>query len=226
MAIQPMHILLVEDDLDFGAALQRALGSYGYTSEWARSVSQARAMADSGNEEVFACIVLDLGLPDGEGLNQLRSWRSRGVDLPVIVLTARDALASRVEGLDAGADDYVVKPVAPEELASRIRAVTRRSAGQASSVWEIGNLRLDMRKHEVSQDGAPVPLSPREFQVLAELARHAGVVLPKHRLARALNPLGEPLEFNALDWHVHNLRRKLGAERIRTVRGVGYCLQE
>jgi len=217
-----MHILLVEDDLDLGAALQRALGGHGFACTWVRGVRDARAQAEDFG--LFACAVLDLGLPDGEGLDLLRQWRRNHLNLPVIVLTARDAVASRVDGLDAGADDYVIKPVAPEELASRIRAVTRRAAGQASSKWEIGKLCIDVGKREIRLDGVTMALSPREFQIVEELARNAGEVIPKHRMARMLQPYGEPLEFSTLDWHVHNLRRKLGAGVIQTVRGVGYCL--
>lgn len=140
----------------------------------------------------------------------------------MIVLTARDALETRIAGLDAGADDYVIKPVQVAELASRVQAVTRRAAGQSSSTWNVGPLTIDMGRREVRTEEGPVPLSPREFAIVAELARHGGDVVPKHRLARALAPLGEPLEFSALEWHIHNLRRKLGEDSIHTMRGVGY----
>lgn len=219
-----MHILLVEDDIDLGAALQRALHGHGFTCTWVRDVRDARAQVAAS--ELFACVVLDLGLPDGEGLDLLRNWRRHQVLLPVIVLTARDAVASRVDGLEAGSDDYVVKPVAPEELASRIRAVTRRAAGQASSEWQIGKLHINIGKREIHLDGVVIALSPREFQIVEELARYAGDVVPKHRLARCLQPYGEPLEFSTLDWHIHNLRRKLGTGIVQTVRGVGFCLSE
>lgn len=219
-----MHLLLIEDDLDLGADLQRALGNHGFTSEWVRSLKDARARLDPSLDPLHACAVLDLGMPDGRGLDLLREWRTAGQSLPVIVLTARDALASRVVCLDAGADDYVVKPVAAEELASRIRAVTRRAAGHASAVWSVGRLQIDLSRHEVRSAGSAVPLSPREFRIVAELARHAGTVVPKHRVARAVAPLGDPMEFSALEWHVHNLRRKLGGDSIHTVRGVGYRL--
>jgi two-component system, OmpR family, response regulator QseB len=221
-----MHLLLIEDDLELGAELQRALNGHGLTSEWVRGVKHARALTADGQDAHFACAVLDLGLPDGQGLDLLRGWRRAELALPVIVLTARDALESRVAGLDAGADDYVIKPVAPLELASRIRAVTRRAAGQASAVWTVGPLQIDTGKREVRVDGVVVALSPKEFLIVAELARRAGEVVPKHRMARAVSPLNEPLEFSALEWHVHNLRRKLGEDSIRTVRGVGYVMGE
>jgi len=215
-----MHLLLVEDDLELGGELQRALAGHGLTSEWVRGVASARALTADTDTLPYACVLLDLGLPDGQGLDLLRAWRRDHLAVPVIVLTARDDLASRVAGLDAGADDYVIKPAAPIEIASRVRAVTRRAAGQASAVWTVGPLQVDTRKREVRADG----LSPKEFQIVEELARHAGEVVAKHRLSRAVSPLGEPLEFSALEWHIHNLRRKLGDDCIRTVRGVGYCL--
>lgn len=224
-----MHLLLVEDDLDLGAEVQRALAGYRLSSEWVRSVAAARALTDppqDANSCRFACALLDLGLPDGDGLSLLKHWRRQGLKLPVIVLTARDALEMRVAGLDAGADDYVVKPIAPQELASRVRAVTRRSGGHASEKWQVGSLTLNIARHEISKDGVPVALSPKEFGLLTELARHAGAVVARHRLAQALAPLGEPLDFGALEWHISNLRRKLGEPCIRTVRGVGYGLVE
>jgi two-component system response regulator BasR len=223
-----MHLLLVEDDLELGAELQRALAGHGLTSEWVRSVAHAQALTATAADDAlpFACVLLDLGLPDGEGLHLLQRWRRAGLKLPVIVLTARDALDARVSSLDAGADDYVIKPAAPQELASRIRAVTRRSGGHASAVWTVGALQIDSLRREVRLDGALTALSPKEFQIVAELARHAGEVVSKHRLARAVMPLNEPMEFGALEWHIHNLRRKLGEGCIRTVRGVGYSVVE
>lgn len=221
-----MHLLIVEDDLDLGRALQSALTHHGFSSEWVRDARSARAHVGAANAAVLSCVVLDLGLPDGQGADLIRDWRGRGIALPIIILTARDALESRIEGLDSGADDYVIKPVAPEELASRIHAVVRRAAGHATAVWTLGALRIDTRNHAVHLHDHPVALSPKEFLFIVELARQAGRVVPRHRIAQVLNPLGEPLEFNALDWHIHNLRRKLGAQRIETVRGVGYRLGE
>ncbi|WP_431265215.1 response regulator [Roseateles chitinivorans] len=221
-----MHLLLVEDDLDLGADVQRALAGCGLTSEWVRGVAPARALTDGDDAARFACVLLDLGLPDGDGLKLLTHWRQQGLKVPVIVLTARDALETRVAGLDAGADDYVLKPVAAEELASRIRAVTRRAGGYATAIWTIGPLRIDTARHEVRLDDTLVALSPKEFGVLAELARRPGEVVAKHRLAQAISPLSEPLDFGALEWHIANLRRKLGETRILTTRGVGYSLAE
>lgn len=216
-----MHLLLVEDDLELGTALLHSLVARGFTNEWVRTARAALELVDAV-DTLFACAVLDLGLPDGEGLHVLKEWRRKGATFPVIVLTARDALQARVSGLDGGADDYVIKPVEPEELVSRIRAVTRRLGGHTSSLWSVGSLQIDLNVRAVHQRGAPVDLSRMEFDVVAELARHAGQVVPKHRLTRALAPLSEPMEFNALEVHIHNLRKKLGTDCIVTVRGVGY----
>jgi two-component system, OmpR family, response regulator QseB len=212
-----MHLLIVEDDLEPGAEAQRRLAARSFTCEWVRQARDARARVKQQSESPFACAVQDLGLPDGQGLDVLRDWCERGVTLPVIVLTARNDLTSRVAGLDGGADDYAIKPVQPEELASRVRAVTRRVSGQSSAVLSVGRLQIDMRAHEVRASGVAVALSPKEFGGVVELARHAGSVVPKHRIARAVEPF-EPLEFHALEVHIHNLRRKLGADAIRAVR--------
>jgi two-component system, OmpR family, response regulator QseB len=221
-----MHILLVEDDLELGAELQRALMTRGFTSEWVRQVKDADAFVQDHSEFPYVCVLLDLGLPDGQGMDLLRRWRARGESVPVIVLTARDAVESRVLGLDAGADDYLIKPVAVEEIASRIRAVARRAAGQAAAIWTVGGLQIDPEKREVRVDGRPVALSPKEFLIVFELARQSGKVVPKHRIAQAIAPLGQPMDFGALEFHIHNLRRKLGEDCVRTVRGVGYCIAE
>jgi two-component system, OmpR family, response regulator QseB len=221
-----MHILLVEDDLDLGAELQRALMTRGFTSEWVRQIKDADAFVQVHSEFPYVCVLLDLGLPDGQGMDLLRRWRSRGESVPVIVLTARDAVESRVMGLDCGADDYLIKPVAMEELASRIRAVARRAAGQSASVWTVGRLQIDPEKREVRADGQPVALSPKEFLIVFELARQSGKVVPKHRIAQAVAPLGQSMDFGALEFHIYNLRRKLGEDCVRTVRGVGYCIAE
>jgi two-component system, OmpR family, response regulator QseB len=216
-----MHLLLIEDDLDLGASLQQALRGAGLSSEWLRTAADARRFAALGAHD---CILLDLGLPDGHGLALLRQWRGQGITTPLIVLTASDALDDRLAGLDEGADDFLVKPFAVEELFSRVRAVTRRAAQQAASVWCVGELSIDERVRECSLGGDTVPLSPREFDIVLVLARAGGSVVPKHRLAQALSPLGEPLDFNAIEVHVHNLRRKVGAGRVKTVRGIGYLL--
>lgn len=222
-----MHLLLVEDDLELGAELQRALSGYGLTSEWVRGTRHARAMTEGECDDDaphFACVLLDSRLPDGDGIDLLVHWRRRSISMPVIVMSARDAVELRVAALDAGADDYVIKPCAPIEIASRVRAVVRRTAGQASQLWNVGALRIATGTREVRVDGEILPLSPKEYQIVVELARLPGETVSKQRLARAVAPLSEPLEFSALEWHIHNLRRKIGTQLIRTVRGVGYCL--
>lgn len=218
-----MHLLLVEDDLDLGRSLQQALADAGHTSVWLRTLAEAEALAAFEQHE---CVLLDLNLPDGHGLDLLRRWRKCGQSVPLIVITASDSLGDRLQGLDEGADDFIVKPFAVEELVARLHAVMRRVAGQASSLWRIGDMTLDPDRRECRCAGAPVALSPREWDILAVLARKAGRVMPKHRLAQAVSPHGDPLDFNALEVHVHNLRRKLGATRLKTVRGVGYLLEE
>jgi two-component system, OmpR family, response regulator QseB len=219
-----MHILLLEDDLELGAELQRALAGAGLTSVWVRRARDALAQIASNAQPGFSCALVDLGLPDGEGMDVLRTWRLQGCALPTIILTARDALSSRLSGLDTGADDYVIKPVAVEELVSRIHAVTRRSAGHAASLWQVGRLLIDSRQFQVRIDGEVIDLSPKEHLVITELARNPEAVVPKHRLAAVLTPVGDPVELNALEVHIHNLRRKLGPEVIQTIRGVGYRL--
>lgn len=217
-----MHILLIEDDLDLGRALQSALKVEGLTCEWLRRAVDAPATVDA---TMVDCVLLDLTLPDGSGFDLLTRWRGQGEQVPIIVITARSAVEDRLAGLDGGADDFVIKPFATAELLSRIRAVLRRSARQASERWVMGELVIEPRRHSAQRDGEPLDLSPREFQLLLELAREPGAVVPKGVLAQRLDPLGEPMNFSAIEVHVSNLRRKIGAELIRTVRGVGYLLQ-
>ncbi len=216
-----MHILLIEDDLDLGRALQAALRVKGLTSEWLRRVADAPAHVD---EAVVDCVLLDLTLPDGSGFDLLARWRQQDNPVPVIVITARGAVEDRLRGLDGGADDFVVKPFATAELVSRIRAVLRRAARQTSERWTLGELTIEPRSHRAARSGEPLDLSPREFQLLLALARDAGSVVPKGVIAQRLEPLGDPVDFSSIEVHVSNLRRKIGAQAIRTVRGVGYML--
>ncbi len=163
-----------------------------------------------------------LSLPDGTGFDLLSRWRAGGDTLPILIITARSALEERLAGLDNGADDFIVKPFATPELASRVRAVARRYALQATELWRFGPLLIEPRRHQASLDGEVLDLSPREFRLLSELARQAGRVVPKGTLAQRLDPAGEPIDFPTLEVHVSNLRRKIGAQRILTLRGVGY----
>lgn len=216
-----MRLLLLEDDLHLGKALAKALTQEGFSPQWLRRVQEVRTLLA---QETFAIALIDIGLPDGSGLELLRWIRARGHSLPILLLTARDAINDRVAGLDAGADDYLTKPFAVPELVSRIRALVRRSAGFATQTWRIGAITVNPARHEVRRDGQLVELSPREFRLLIELARWQGQVVPKRALMRAAFDATDEVESNALEVHIHHLRRKIGERLIRTVRGVGYII--
>jgi len=216
-----MHLLLIEDDLDLGRSLQAAFRQQGFTCEWLRRALDAPLqLADLAAD----CVLLDLGLPDGSGLALLNRWRRADAATPVVVITARTALEDRLAGLDGGADDVVLKPFAIPELVSRIHAVVRRSARQAHEAWTLGDLVVEPRSHVARLAGEALHLTGREFQLLVELAREPGAVVAKGRIAQRLAPLDEPIDAATLEMHVSNLRKKIGAERIRTVRGIGYQL--
>lgn len=215
-----MHVLIIEDDIDLGQALLASLRLEGISGVWVRSLREADALV----AEAPDCVLLDLSLPDGAGLDVLTRWRARGNTVPIIIITARSALADKIAGLDSGADDFLTKPFAMAELVSRLHAVTRRHARQASECWRLGELLIEPRTHRVWLNGAPVDLSPREFRLLAELARDPETVVSKSLLGQRLEPLGEPVDAASIEVHLSNLRRKIGAGRIRTVRGVGYQL--
>lgn len=217
-----MRLLIVEDDPDFGPALRDALGAKGHQPTWACSTVQAQAML---HEEVFDVLLLDLGLPDEDGFAYLTRLRRAGYAEPVILLTARDAVEDRVRGLDAGADDYLIKPFSIDELTARLRAVQRRRQGRHQAVLVHGALVLDPAAMRVSQDGQPVDLSRREFALLHALLAQAGQVLSRAELEEALYGWGQDVESNAIEVHIHHLRRKLGQGLIRTVRGVGYLVE-
>jgi two-component system, OmpR family, response regulator QseB len=215
-----MHILIIEDDIDLGPAILAALKQAGMTGVWVRRLGDAAAFV----EEQPDCVLLDLGLPDGDGLAFLAGLRGRGIAVPVIVITARTALEDRLVGLDGGADDFLVKPVIMAELISRVGAVVRRSARQAGERWTFGELALEPRSFRAWLNGAALDLSPREFRLLVELARSPECVVSKSTLGQRMEPLGDPLDSATMEVHLSNLRRKIGAGRIRTVRGVGYQL--
>lgn len=216
-----MRILLVEDDALLGDALQAGLRQAGFAVDWLRDGSAADAAL---RVEDFAAVVLDLGLPKLAGFEVLRKLRSRDDRTPVLILTARDAVDDRVKGLDTGADDYVVKPIAIAELAARLRALVRRAQGGAGSALRVGELEIDPAARSVNLAGVPVELQPREFAVLLELVLNAGRVLTRTQLESRLYEWGDALESNAIEVHVHHLRRKLAPALIRTVRGVGYMV--
>jgi two-component system response regulator QseB len=217
-----MRLLLAEDDAMIGEAVRAGLRKQGFTVDW---VSDGVAAQQALAAEPYEACVLDLGLPRKTGIDVLRELRERGSTLPVLVLTARDAVTDRVAGLDAGADDYLVKPFDLAELVARLRAITRRQAGRASVVLEHRGVTLDAASHEVRRHGQLVSLSPREFALLQALLEHPGRVLSRAQLEERLYGWGEEVESNVVEVHVHTLRRKLGADFIRTVRGVGYRVQ-
>jgi len=214
-----MRVLLVEDDRMIAESLRTALRQEGHAIDWVRDVPAAQGSMAS---ERFDLVLLDLGLPGGDGLQVLRTLRARRDDTPVIVLTARDATGDRVAGLDAGADDYLVKPFEYEELTARMRAVLRRHAGRGAPVMQVGAVTLDPATRQVMKDGAPVLLSSREFAVLEALMQRPGALLSRAQLEDKLYGWGDAVESNAVSVYVHQLRRKLGADFIGTMRGVGY----
>ncbi|WP_028999820.1 winged helix-turn-helix domain-containing protein [Azohydromonas australica] len=216
-----MRILLAEDDPLLGDGLQAGLTQLGFQVDWVRDgvAAQHELLA-----EAHAAAVLDLGLPRRDGMDVLSAVRQAGIRVPVLVLTARDGVPERVRGLDIGADDYVVKPVDLHELAARLRALVRRAHGQPQERLRAQGVELDAATRSVTLDGAPVQLSTREFDLLHALMLGAGRVLSRDQLEQQLYRWGQEVESNAVEVHVHHLRRKLGAGLIQTVRGVGYRL--
>jgi len=216
-----MRVLIVEDDPLLGDALKAGLKQRGFEPDW---VQDGREAQTAMGVEPFAAIVLDLGLPGIGGLDLLRRERARGNTVPVLILTARDAVHDRIAGLDSGADDYVVKPTDLDELAARLRALVRRSRGVPDPLLRVGDLTLDAASRGVARDGRSVDLQPKEFTLLQELMLNAGRVLSREQLEERLYRWGEEVESNAVEVHVHHLRRKLGADVVKTIRGVGYVL--
>jgi two-component system response regulator QseB len=214
-----MRVLLVEDDSMIGEAVRLGLKKQGLTVDWVKDGVSAKAALST---EPFDLVLLDLGLPGMDGLQVLRHARSTGKTVPILILTARDSVTDRIKGLDAGADDYLVKPFDLNELAARVRAVLRRQAGRAAPVIEHLGVRLDPAAHEVTVNGAPVSLSQREFALLEALLERPGQVLSRSQIEERLYGWGEEVESNAVEVHIHNLRKKLGSAYILNVRGVGY----
>jgi DNA-binding response OmpR family regulator len=215
-----MRLLLVEDDTMIGESLREALRRQGFAADWVRDGQAAEAVLASG--ERFDAVLLDLGLPKRSGVEVLRGLRSRGDATPVIVLTARDALSDKVAGLDAGADDYLVKPFELDELLARLRAVTRRHGGRTDTALHVADLRLDPATREVTRGGRAVLLSAREFALLEALLERPGAIVSRAQLEDRLYGWGEELESNAISVYMHQLRKKLGADLLHTVRGLGY----
>ena len=216
-----MRLLLVEDDPMIGESVRTGLQQDGFAVDW---VQDGRAAELALDTNAYDTLLLDLGLPRKAGLDVLAALRRRGESIPVLILTARDAVADRVKGLDAGADDYLVKPFDLEELAARVRALLRRKSGRADPVVQAGALVLNPATHEVSLDGKPVSLSAREFALIHALAARPGVVYSRAQLEEKLYGWGQEVESNTVEVYVHSLRRKLGANIIHNVRGVGYMV--
>ncbi len=217
-----MRILLVEDDAMLGDGMVDALRRSGYTVDW---LTSGQPVADSLKFDEFAALVLDLNLPDIDGISVLRKLRREGHGLPVLILTARDALNDRVVGLDAGADDYLVKPFEVEELNARLRALVRRSKGVAQAVLEYGDIALYPDSQLVLYRDQEVRLTPHEYKLLLELLSQSGRVLSREQLIQSLYGWDEGVESNAIEVHIHHLRKKLYPELIRNIRGVGYIVE-
>jgi DNA-binding response OmpR family regulator len=218
-----MRVLLVEDDPQLGDGLTVGLRQAGFAVDWVKD-GVAADLALSG--EAFDLLVLDLGLPRLSGMDLLRRLRARGQALPVLILTARDATADKIAGLDSGADDYLVKPIDLDELAARVRALTRRAAGRAEPLLCHGDIALDPASRQVSVAGMAVELSSREFSLLQTLLENLGRVMSRAQLEGAIYGWRDEPESNALEVHIHHLRRKLGSDVIKTLRGVGYVVEK
>jgi DNA-binding response OmpR family regulator len=216
-----MRVLLIEDDVMIAQGLETALRQMGAVVDWIRDGAQAAAALSAA---VFDLVLLDLGLPNRDGISILREFRQRGDATPVIILTARDEIQNRVAGLDAGADDYVVKPFDLDELAARMRSVLRRAAGRGDPAIQHGDLRLDPITRTVEHKGEPVSLSAHEYAVLEALLQRPGAVLSRAQLEDRVYGWDEPIGSNAVEVYIHGLRRKLGPDAIRTLRGVGYFI--
>lgn len=218
-----MKLLLVEDDALLGDGVRAGLKQAGFAVDWVQDGLAAKMALDS---EVYDLLVLDLGLPKLSGMDLLKLVRAKRASLPVLILTARDTVADRVAGLNAGADDYLVKPFDLDELIARLNALLRRSAGQVELTLQHGAIELTPASHQVRLAGTEVSMSGREFSLLHTLLLHTGRVHSREQLEQTLYGWGEEVESNAIEVHVHHLRKKLGSDLIRTLRGVGYVIDK
>lgn len=216
-----MRILLVEDDEMLGSAVRDHLAAHGHAVDWMKRLGNS---SDARATTAYDLVLLDLNLPDGNGLAFLRALRKSGDTVPVMILTAMDQLSTRIDGLNAGADDYLVKPFDLDELIARVAAVSRRYAGNPNPRLEIGPLSIDHARRTASVDGAPLDLTAREWAVLEKLAQHPGVVVSRAQLEDALFEFGAEVESNAVEVYVSRLRKKIGHPLIHTSRGLGYRL--
>lgn len=218
-----MRLLLAEDDRILGDGICVTLTEAGYATDWVTDGEMAESALKT---EDYALLILDIGLPKKTGYEVLKEMRNQGNDLPVLILTARDTVADRVEGLDHGADDYLVKPFDMDELNARLRALLRRSGGRSNPTISHGDITLDPASHTVTRNDRLVDISPREFAVLRLLMDNKGKVLSRARLEEGLYSWGDEVESNAVEVYIHHLRKKLGSGLIRTLRGVGYTIDK
>lgn len=213
---------MVEDDKILGDGISTGLRQDGFTVDWIRRGDQVASAVEFAD---FALLLLDLGLPGMDGMQVIQQLRKQGNNLPILVLTARDTTDDKVKGLDAGADDYLIKPLDINELGARVRALIRRSKGSGDPEMSCGELVMKPASHEALFQGEQLDLSPKEYSVLHILMRQAGKVVSKSRLQESIYGWDESVESNAMEVHIHHLRKKLGKEAIRTIRGVGYMLE-
>lgn len=218
-----MRVLLVEDDELLGDGVRNGLIQYGYTVDWVKDGQSAQQAILT---ESFDIVVLDIGLPKKSGLEVVKAIRSKNIATPVVLLTARETVEDRVRGLDAGADDYIVKPFDLDELTARMRALQRRTTSRAEPILTHGNISLDPASHTVHLNNELINISRREFALLQKLLENAGRVLSREHLTSTLYGWGDDVDSNALEVHIHNLRKKFGTKLIRTIRGVGYMVDK
>jgi two-component system response regulator QseB len=218
-----MRLLLVEDDSILGDGIRTGLAQEGYAVDW---VTDGYLAGHALQSEHYDLLLLDLGLPRRSGLDVLKELRIRGDNLPVLILTARDTVHDRVVGLDSGGDDYLIKPFALDELCARVRALLRRASERGTPMIHHGAITLDPAARKVSRDGVTVELSAREFALLQTFLENVGRVLSRARIEQSLYAWGEEIESNAVEVHIHHLRKKLGSSLIRTIRGVGYVIDK
>lgn len=220
-----MWVLLVEDDEFLGDGIKTGLKHYGHTIEWVKDGRTARE-AILSSQQAFDVIVLDLGLPKLSGLELLKTIREKNITTPVVILTAKDTVEDRVKGLDAGADDYLVKPFDLDELCARMRALHRRSKARAHPIITYGEITLDPASHLVTLKGEDILISRREFSLLQKLLENTGRVISREQINQTLYGWGENIDSNALEVHIHNLRKRFGSKLIRTIRGIGYMIDK
>ena len=218
-----MRLLLIEDDPMIGRAVHAGLSRAGFTVDW---IDDGKRGQDAAANGVYDLVILDLGLPRVDGLSLLRALRARRDTVPVLILSARDAVPDRIAGLNAGADDYLLKPFDLDELVARVRALLRRHAGSASSAMTVGPLCLDPVTRIATLEGCELALTSKEFALLEALLRRPGAVVSRERLEDSVYGWGEEIGSNAVEVHLHNLRRKLGSQVIQNIRGVGYRIVE